>query len=84
MNILICDDEEMIVHHIAHLLNDYCKKLGYTVTISEKIDPRNVNMDEEFDVAFLDIDMPQMNGIVLARKIRNLHPNTIIIFITNR
>lgn len=83
MNILICDDEEMIVHHIAHLLNDYCKKLGYTVTISEKIDPRNVNMDEEFDVAFLDIDMPQMNGIVLARKIRNLHPNTIIIFITN-
>lgn len=36
-----------------------------------------------FDVYLLDIDMPVMNGIELAEKIRNVNPEGYIIFITN-
>ena len=34
------------------------------------------------DIALLDIDMPVMNGLELASRIRVLHPNTAIIFVT--
>ena len=34
------------------------------------------------DVALLDIDMPGMNGLELAAHIRDMHPDTAIIFLT--
>lgn len=35
-----------------------------------------------YDVVFLDILMPEMNGLDVANRIRNLSEKTIIIFIT--
>jgi two-component SAPR family response regulator len=37
---------------------------------------------QSVDVAFLDVDMPQMNGIELAKKIQSIRPLCNIIFIT--
>ena len=34
------------------------------------------------DIALLDIDMPAMNGLELAARIREMHPETAIIFLT--
>ena len=34
------------------------------------------------DIALLDIDMPGMNGLALAKKIKEAHPETAIIFVT--
>ena len=34
------------------------------------------------DIALLDIDMPGMNGLELARCIRDMHPDTAVIFLT--
>jgi two-component SAPR family response regulator len=34
------------------------------------------------DIALLDIDMPGMNGLELARHIRDMHPDTAVIFLT--
>ena len=35
------------------------------------------------DIVFLDIDMPEINGINLGKHIFENHPKTIIIFVTN-
>lgn len=37
---------------------------------------------EAYQVAFLDIEMPQMNGIELAKKLKNILPQLNIIFVT--
>lgn len=34
------------------------------------------------EVAFLDVDMPQMNGIALAKELKKLNPHVNIIFVT--
>ena len=39
--------------------------------------------DRDFDILFLDIDMPQMSGMELAEKIRETDQDVILIFCTN-
>ena len=34
------------------------------------------------DLALLDIEMPGMNGIELAQKLREIHPQIVIVFVT--
>ena len=38
--------------------------------------------DHPIDIAFLDIDMPDMDGITLAARIKEMYPNTAIVFLT--
>ena len=38
--------------------------------------------DNPVDIAFLDIDMPDMDGITLAARIKELLPNIAIVFLT--
>ena len=41
-------------------------------------------MNKYYDILFLDIDMPSIDGINLAQTYLQKHNNTIIIFITNK
>jgi DNA-binding LytR/AlgR family response regulator len=36
-----------------------------------------------FDIVFLDVDMPEMNGIVLGKALHRISPRTILIFVTS-
>lgn len=83
MNLLICDDDKTTVQKISNLIRAQCLIKGNFPTIVESTCPESVDPTKEFDIAFLDIDMPHMSGLELARKLHALHPNLIIIFITN-
>ena len=39
--------------------------------------------NESYDVYFLDIDMPDLDGISVAKRIRQLHKDALLIFVTN-
>ena len=39
--------------------------------------------DEKFDLYILDAEMPDKNGIEVAREIRKLYPEPVIIYVTN-
>lgn len=41
------------------------------------------NYKNEYDAIFLDIEMPKMNGMDAAEKIRDMDENVILMFITN-
>lgn len=41
-------------------------------------------IQQRFDLFFLDIEMPGLNGIELCRKLRARYPESLVIFISNR
>lgn len=83
MKILVCDDDSVTVHRISLLIKERFESERDANHIVEATNPGEVHFVEEYDVVFLDIDMPQMSGISLARKIHEHWPGTVIIFITN-
>ena len=70
MNILICDDVKSEAAELAGLL----QASGFPVNINQfyhALDARNfIRTGAEVDCCFLDIIMPEMDGIVLAEKLR--------------
>jgi DNA-binding LytR/AlgR family response regulator len=42
-----------------------------------------IEKNPQYDVAFLDVDMPEINGIELGKKLKEQNPKTDIVFVTN-
>ena len=60
--------EKQLKIEVVHFSN------GFEITDSYK---------PEYDIILMDVDMPLLNGIDAARKIRAMDPSVIIVFITN-
>ena len=81
MRAICVDDEELITDYVVTL----CREIpplnaaeGF-VSASDALDWLKKN---HADLAILDIDLPDMNGLALAAKIKQLHPDMAIIFLT--
>lgn len=73
--ILVVDDEQ----EIADLVEVYLKNDGYTVhKFYSALDALNCVAKVDFDLAILDVMLPDMNGFTLCRKIREKHLFPII------
>jgi len=85
IKVIICDDDFIVLKYIRNIVYSEFKKYESVVEIISIVDPTNPEIfDSKADIYFLDIDMPNLNGIDLAKKIQLSYPTTIIIFITNR
>lgn len=85
MKIAICDDEQQYVNEIRCRLNEFIKLDQHDISISEYLSPNALLSDtskKRFDVLFLDIAMPEMNGLDLAERIRALDSQVLIVFVT--
>ena len=76
MKIAIIDDEQLALQRLQRILNE----LGF-INVHTSTNPDLV-FDEQFDLVFLDIDMPSIKGTELAKKLKNIYPQTAIIFQT--
>lgn len=81
MNILIVDDEISAIRNLVRVL-------GKVVT-DAKIETADnggtalsLCRDKDFDVAFLDIEMPGKDGITLAKEIKEIKPLVNIVMVT--
>jgi DNA-binding NtrC family response regulator len=79
VRILIVDDEFSVRHSLTAWFQDE----GYTVNVAasgrealEKL------ADNQWDIFFLDLNMPGMSGIELQKKIKEIQPDSTIIIIT--
>ena len=77
--ILIVDDEPDMCWALEHLLN----KRGYTTRKALSAQEALKLMDQHrFACAFLDAKLPDMDGLELARRIREIAPETRIIMVS--
>ncbi len=81
MKALIVDDEQMAIENLK-------MKLGSDERITEIVDFRYPEKALEYvltnsaDIAFLDINMPIMNGLTMAKRIKESLPECSIVFVT--
>lgn len=85
IHIAICDDEILQVKSLYHTISRYFELKGHTYKIDKFNSGElllNSLQEKYYDVIFLDIEMNGLNGIETAKRIRNNHKKSIIIFIT--
>jgi two-component system NtrC family response regulator len=77
-NVLIIDDDEMICEMLSLMVEDMGHASSYALTMKDGFQKAS---SEGFDIIFLDIRMPDGNGLDLLPRIRELpsHPEVIII-----
>ena len=81
MKIICVDDERILLEETVSL----CLELPNITEAKGFTKPKEALKwleNNSADIALLDIDMPDMNGLVLASKIKELSPDTSIIFLT--
>lgn len=84
MNILICGDEKNFVDSLYLHVQEYMEKRYIPCTITATDDPVTILQSNKiFDLAFLDIQMPGADGLMLARELRKRNPKLALFFITN-
>lgn len=81
MRTLIVDDRSTIVSMMQRILTRLDPD-GIHNGTTDPAEAVRLATEESYDAAFLDIEMPEMSGIDLARKLQMLRPLINIIFIT--
>ncbi len=79
--LLIVDDEEDMLKGLSRTLGKEFKNLE-TVTTTRATEAINLIQQEPFDLALLDIRMPEMDGLELSEKLREKDPSLTIIIMT--
>tara|TARA_R110000868_G_scaffold161466_1_gene391870 strand:+ start:3233 stop:3655 length:423 start_codon:yes stop_codon:yes gene_type:complete len=78
-NLLLIDDEEMILESSKDLLEDIADNI-YTANRGAK--GVEIFKSETIHCILCDINMPEMNGIDVIKKIREINPDVPFIFYT--
>src|SRR5690625_3369011 len=81
MKAVLIDDEKMVLTYLEELLSDY-ETINVVGTFTNPQDGKEFIETEKVDVAFLDINMPEYNGMEIAKDIRKTNPDLMIIFVT--
>lgn len=84
MKILICDDEERYLNELKVHVEEYLRSHNIKAELFTTLNPKEImNSELTFDLVFLDIDMPEINGIALAKELKKRNNKVILFFVTN-
>ena len=81
MRILVVDDEPIAANKLTDCIKEICKG-AEIVTFFRSDEALVYGKENVTDVAFLDIQMPVVNGIDLAKELKKIHPVLNVIFCT--
>ena len=87
LKIALCDDDAAVLENIEACVLGYFSKTTQraevkTFTKSEHL-AASIADGDRFDLYILDVEMPELNGFEVARKLRVYQPDAGIIFLTS-
>ncbi len=81
MKAIIVDDEQIALDNLELTLKEF-PEITEITTFRYPVRAVEWLKESYVDVAFLDINMKQMDGLALAKSVKELHPECAIIFVT--
>lgn len=79
---IIADDEPLLRHHLDKSLAEVWPELEVVAKVADGEQAWSTIQNKQPDIAFLDIRMPVLDGVSLARKINRMVNPPLIIFVT--
>jgi DNA-binding LytR/AlgR family response regulator len=85
MRIAVCDDEPIWVEELKKTLQEYANNRNREFSVDEFTSGKELLVHFSrgvFDIIFLDLSMPEIDGIDVAKRIRVLDINVQLVFVT--
>ena len=84
-NIAIVEDDESATALLEQNLRSYGEEKGEQFNIFKFGGTVSflANYPGNYDIVFMDIELPDLNGMTAARKLREIDKNVVLIFVTN-
>lgn len=83
MNVLICDDDLITVEQVKSYIDEYAQAHGIELNVFCYTNAQDVlDSDIRFNIAILDIEMPDTNGIQLGKQLKEKNRNIMLVFLT--
>lgn len=85
MHILVCDDDAAFSAKVAEYATTYFEAHEIPVQATVCSDPEQVLAIPDLElyrIAFLDVDMPQVNGIALGGQLRHRNPDICLVYVS--
>ena len=88
VEIAVCDDEQVHIDRIVKYIDVYSEESEININITSYNSGMALlkdieNDDLKYDIIFLDVEMPEINGVDMARQIRKITQDVIICFVTS-
>lgn len=83
--VAVVDDDVRESATLKKYLSDYAEEEGVEINVSAYSDGAAFldGFKSVFDIVFMDIDMPNLDGLNAARKLRETDGDVVLIFVTN-
>ena len=84
LSVAVCDDVVLECADLARRIREVLGLEGIGAIVKRFFSGRDLlEAGEAFDLAFLDIRMPGMDGMELAKRLRGKRPDMMLIFVTS-
>ena len=84
MKIAICDDNENIIEELKDIIQEFFSVKNIPLELYCFCDGKElISTGEKFDLAIVDIEMPEVNGMEAAKYVQSENENAVIIIVTS-